>query len=71
MSLFPIFRLHSPEGRVRFFNTANHPTVKDETTARAAYLAETGHEATQVSSFAFDELHDSTELADFALYGLG
>jgi len=59
MSLFPIFRLHSPEGRVRFFNTANHPTVKDETTARAAYLAETGYVATQVSSLAFDEMRGS------------
>ncbi len=69
--LHPIFRLASLEGRARFYNTANHATVKDEASARAAYLDETGYDATQVNSFTFDELSGTTELADFALHGLG
>ena len=68
---FPIFRLSSPDGRPRFYNAANHPTVKDEATARDAYLDETGYEATSVNAFTFDELDSASELADFALYGLG
>lgn len=70
MSLHPIFRLASPEGRPRIYNTANHATVKDEASARAAYLDETGYDATSVSAFTFDELSGASELADFALYGL-
>ena len=70
MSLFPIFRLASPEGRSRIYNTANHATVKDEATARAAYLDETGYEATRVNAYIFDEMDGGSELADFALYGL-
>ncbi len=68
---FPIFRLASAKGRVRFYNTANHSVVKDEASARAAYLGETGHEATQADAFAFDELSGTTELGAFAHYGLG
>lgn len=67
----PIFRLASTEGRARFYNAANHATVKDESTARAAYLNDTGYEATSVNAYTFDELEGTTELADFALYGLG
>lgn len=65
-----IFRLSSEGGGVQFYNTANHAVVKDEESARSAYLDETGYEATSVSSFTFDELEGKTELADFALYGL-
>jgi hypothetical protein len=68
---FPIFRLSSQDGRSRIYNTANHEKVKDEDTARAAYLDETGYDATSVNAFTFDELAGTSELADFALYGLG
>lgn len=68
---YPIFRLASLEGRARLYNTANHATVKDEASARAAYLEETGYDATSVNAFTFDELAGTTELADFVLYGLG
>ena len=68
---YPIFRLSSHEGRPRFYNAANHQTVKDEASARAAYLDETGYDATSVNAFTFDEISSASELADFALYGLG
>lgn len=42
MSIHPIYRLSSQCGRVRIYNTANHPTVKDEASARAAVATRIG-----------------------------
>lgn len=65
----PIFRLHA-HGHVRFYNTANHPKVVDEQTARDAFLDDTGYEAYRVSSYSFDELSGVQDFSDFVRYGL-
>ena len=65
---FPIFRM-SGQGHTIFYNTSNHATVKDEFTAREAFLDDTGYEPTRVSSFTFDETHSISDLTDFAHYG--
>lgn len=65
---FPIFRMTGPWGQGVVYNTANHETVKDEATARAAFMEQFGEEPSGVASYTFDEM-TLENFADFARFG--